>query len=289
MLGSKWLVVALAGSIGLLTAQAADAQVRTSERVIRVPVTDGVRLAGPTRYWAVPRANVLDSGANIMSGSLFLGANVNPAFAGAPGLGIGVTGNAVNLNASMGMGNNFELSTGLGILAATPWMGRLDVAGKWAWMEEGPSILSLAGLVGGVLQVDANGTPGIGVQVGVPISKTFAFSEVNYLNATLYPNWNMGVLNPATAVVTPGTQTSNFFGLGIGADLALSRQLHLLFDTNVGLAIAGVNTQSAVGVRYEFSRDLTGDLFVGLNAPGVGAATPLTGFSSLGIGANWRF
>ncbi|HEY9899773.1 MAG TPA: hypothetical protein V6D00_11375 [Pantanalinema sp.] len=285
-------MIALAGGMALCLASAANAQgaapgtsMKTSVSMVQVPVVSAQE-AGPTRYYAVPRASVLSANTNLLSANLFLGGvGIGP---GPVGIGINsVSGNAFNLRAEMGMGNNFELGTGIGVLATAPWRGRLDLSGKWGLLSEGQAIAGVAGLAGGILEVDANGTPNLGLQVGLPISKLFAFNGVNTLGLTLVPSWNLGVLNMPATMVGAASGPVNFFGMGIGADLGLMPNLHLLADTSLGFPVAGLNTRSAFGLRYAFNRDTTADLFVGFNSgPSLGLGGAV---GSLGLGSSWRF
>lgn len=285
MLTKSMFALTLAGGMALCLAPAANAQMKTSVSTIQVPVVTA-QAPGPTRYYAVPRANVLGANTNLLSANLFLGGvGVGP---GPVGIGISsISGNAFSLRAEMGMGNNFELGTGIGVLATAPWRGRLDLSGKWGLLSEGQAIAGIAGLAGGILEVDANGTPNLGLQVGLPISKLFAFNEVNTLGLTLVPSWNLGVLNIPASLVGAASGPVNFFGMGLGADLGLMPNLHLLADTSIGFPVAGLNTQSALGLRYAFTKDTTADLFVGFNSgPNLGISG---GVGSLGLGSSWRF
>lgn len=290
MRAKKLLAMGLAGTLGVALALPAQAQMRTSERTLQVPVVSGMVSPGPTRLFTVPRADVLGLGNNLISTSIFLGATAATPIGGQPAVGLGIASNALNLRAQMGMSDNFELNTGIGYIAGTPWQGQLDLTGKWAFMSEGQggAIASLAGLAGGVLSVDANGNPALGVQLGIPISKMFAFNDVNFLDLTLYPNYNLGILQPA-AILPGGTQPSalNFLALGIGGTVGMTDRLHLLADTNLGVPVTGINTQSNIGVRYAFTRDFVGDAFVGFSpGPNLGfGQTP----GSFGLGAHWRF
>lgn len=283
MLGKNLLALGLAGTLTVGLSEAANAQMRTSTGTVAVPVVTA-QPAGPTRAYSVPRADVLGVGNNLMSANLFIGGiGLGPS---PVGIGVSsISGNALNLRSEMGMSPGFELGTGIGVIATTPWRGRLDLSGKWGWMQEGAAIASVAGLAGGVLEVDANGTPSLGLQLGVPISKLFPFGAGQMFGLSLVPTWNLGLLNTATALGAAGP--FNFFGLGLGADLVLVPNLHLLADTNLGFPVAGINTQSALGVRYEFSRDMTGDVFLGFASGqnlGIGG-----GVTSLGLGSSWRF
>jgi hypothetical protein len=289
MRAKKLLAIGVTGTLGAVLALPASAQMRGSETLLPVSVVSGMASAGPTRVFTVPQANVLGLGNNLISTSIFLGATAATPIGGQPAVGFGIANNALNLRAQMGMADNFELGTGIGYIAGTPWQGQLDVTGKWALMSEGMGALaSVAGLAGGVLSVDANGQPALGLQLGVPISKFFAFNDINFLNLTLYPNYNFGILQPA-AILPGGAQPSNlnFFALGIGGAIGMNERIHLLADTNLGMPVGGINTQSNLGVRYVVTRDFVGDLFVGFN-PG-----PNLGFGqapgSVGLGAHWRF
>lgn len=290
MRAKKLLAIGLAGTLGVALALPAQAQMRMSERTLSVPVVSGMVSPGPTRVFTVPRATVLGLGNNLISTSIFLGATAAAPVGGQPAVGFGIASNALNLRANMGMTDNFELGAGIGYIAGTPWQGQLDLTGKWAFMQEGDgsAIASVAGLVGGVLSVDANGNPALGVQVGIPISKIFAFNDVNFLNLTLYPNYNLGLLQP-TALLPGGEQPSplNFLALGIGGTIGMTDRLHLLADTNLGMPVTGINTQSNIGIRYAFTRDFVGDAFVGFSpGPNLGfGQTP----GSFGLGAHWRF
>lgn len=289
MRAKKLLAVGLAGTLGVVLSLPANAQMRTSERTIQVPVASGMVSPGPTRIFTVPQANVLGIGNNIISTTVFLGATAAVPVGGQPALGLGIANNALNLRAQMGMTDNFELGTGIGYIAGTPWQGQLDLVGKWSLMSEGVGLgfASVAGLAGGVLSVDANGNPALGVQLGVPISKTFAFNDVNFLNLTLYPNYNLGILQPA-AILPGGVQPAplNFLALGIGGTIGMTDRLHLLADTNLG-PVSGINTQSNIGVRYAFTPDFVGDAFMGFSpGPNLGIGQVP---GSFGVGAHWRF
>lgn len=289
MRAKKRLALGLAATLGVAMALPAQAQMTTSERTLSVPVSAGMVAPGPTRLFSVPRANVLGLGNNVISTSIFLGATAASPVAAQPAVGLGIASNALNLRAQMGMSDTFELNTGIAYIAGAPWMGQLDVSGKWGFMDEGlGAIASLAGMAGGVLSVDANGTPALGLQLGLPISKLFAFNDVNFFNLTLYPNYNLGVLQP-TAILPGGESPSflNFLALGIGGTVGLNERLHLLADTNLGVPISGINTQSNIGVRYAFSQNFVGDAFLGFSP------APNAGFGqapgSFGLGAHWRF
>lgn len=283
MLGKNMLVLGLAGTLLVGLSEAASAQMQPSTGAVAGPLT-AMQTAGPTRLYSVPRANVLDMGTNLMSANLFLGGiGIAP---GPVGVGISsVKGNALNLRADMGTAPGFELGMGIGAVATAPWRGRLDMSGKWAWAPESVNSAGVAGLAGGILEIDANGAPSLGLQVGVPISKLLRFGEGQLVGLSLVPSWNLGLLNAARAVGSPGP--FNFFGLGLGADLLLIPNLHFLVDTNLGFPVAGINTQSALGVRYEFSRDQVADLFLGFSSGqnlGIGG-----GVASLGLGTTWRY
>ncbi len=290
MRAKKWLALGLSGTLGVALALPANAQMRTSESALRIPVVTGLVMPGPTRVFTVPQGNVLGLGNNIISTSVFLGATAAAPLGGQPAVGLGISGNALNLRAQMGISDNFELGTGIGYIAGTPWQGQLDMVGKWAFMNEGAGmgIASVAGLAGGLLSVDANGNPALGIQLGLPISKMFAFNDVNFLNLTVYPNYNLGILQPTT-LLPGGAQPAplNFLALGIGGSVGMTDRLQLLADTNLGMPVTGINTQSNIGVRYAFTPDFVGDAFVGFSpGPNLGfGQTP----GSFGLGAHWGF
>lgn len=290
MRANMGLAIGMAGVLGVGLSLPASAQMIGSEgSLLPISAVSAMNAVGPTRIFSVPRANVLGLGNNLISTSIFLGATAATPLGGQPAVGFGIANNGLNLRAQMGMGDNFELGTGIGYIAGTPWQGQLDMTGKWAFMNEGVGALaSVSGLAGGVLSVDANGRPSLGIQVGLPVSKLFAFNDVNFLNLTLYPNYNLGLLN-AGAILPGGTQASalNFFALGIGGAVGMNDRLQLLADTNLGMPVGGISTQSNIGVRYMLSQNFTGDLFVGFN-PG-----PNLGFGqapgSVGLAAHWRY
>lgn len=290
MRAKNWLAMAVAGSLGVGLSLPASAQMTGSETtLLPVSAVAGMSAIGPTQIFAVPRASVLGLGNNLISTSVYLGATAATPIGGQPAVGFGIANNGLNLRAQMGMSDTFELGTGIGYVAGTPWHGLLDVTGKWALMSEGMGALaSVAGLAGGVLSVDANGRPALGIQVGLPVSKLFAFNDVNFLNLTLYPNYNLGILRPAALL--PGGESPaglNFFALGIGGAVGMNDRLQLLADTNIGMPVGGIGTQSNIGVRYLISQNFMGDLFIGFN-PG-----PNLGFGqapgSVGLGAHWRY
>lgn len=283
MLGRFILASGLAGSLTLGLTPPAQAQMRTSTGTVAVPVLSS-QPAGPTRLYSVPRAQVLGLGSNLISASVAIGSvGIGPA---PVGIGISsINGNAVNLRADMGMGPNFELGTGIGVVGTAPWRGRMDISGKWSLLQEGSAIASIASLAGGILEVDANGTPNLGLQLGLPITKMFAFNNVNTLGISIVPSWNLGLISATP--LAGGTGLFNFFGMGMGADFAVLPTLHLLADTNLGFPIAGLSTQTALGLRYDVTRDWTADLFLGFNS-GANLGTA-GGIPALGIGSSWRF
>ncbi len=123
-------------------------------------------------------------------------------------------------------------------------------------------MFSLSTMAGGVLSTDVNGNPVLGIQLGVPISKGFAFNDVNILGLTVFPAYNIGIFAPGRGSVTP----ANFASLGLGANLAISPNLHVLADSNLGLTgVGGVLTQSNLGLRFAFSPVFMTDVFFGFN------------------------
>lgn len=289
MRGMKLLAVGLAGSLGLVLSLPAEAQMRTSGRIVQPRANLGMVGYGPTTLFTVPRAQTLGIGNNIVSTGVLLGGG--SGFLGVPGIGSGTSANSVQLGTQLGITDNFQLDMGIGGLNMGPtWAGRLNMAGKWGFLQEDMgAFASLSGLAGGILTVDPNGTPNLGLQLGVPISKVFPFGMDSYFGLSLYPNYNLGVFQPASllpggAIPTP----SNFFAVGGGADLAIGPAFHLIADTNIGLTgISGTITQTNLGVRYAFTPTFLADAFVGFNT-GVGLNLTQTA-PSLGVAAHWGF
>lgn len=236
-------------------------------------------LQGPTNYFAVPNAYVRPTGNNLVGTTLYLG----------QGAQVGFPTNALGVRAEMGMGNNFQMDMGIAAVTAVPWRGYLNLGGKWGLMREGgASFASISGMVGGLLAVDANGQPALGMQLGLPISRLFSFNPVNSLNLSLVPAFNLGLWN-ASALLPGGAwpYSSSFVSLGLGADFALLRNLHLLADTTVGIpGITGVGTQNNFGVRWGVTPTVNLDLFVGANTTNLGLGTLP---SSLGLSAHWSY
>lgn len=289
MRGKRLLAVGLAGTVGLALSMPAEAQMRTSGRIVQQPVVVLMDVAGPTSLFTVPRAQVLGIGDNIVSTSVLLGGG--SGFMGLPGIGAGTMANSVGLGAQLGVTDRFQLDMGIGGMNLGPaWSGRLNLAGKWGFIQEDMgAFASLSALAGGILTVDPNGNPNLGIQLGVPISKMFPFGAASYLGLSLYPNYNLGVFQPATLL--PGgavPSPSNFLAVGGGADLSIGPSFHLIADTNVGLTgISGTPTQTNLGVRYAFTPNFVGDAFVGYNT-GMGLNLTQTA-PSLGVAAHWGF
>ncbi|MGE5706855.1 MAG: hypothetical protein ACM3YO_00845 [Bacteroidota bacterium] len=261
----KWLAMGLAGLLGATLALPAAAQ---------EPVSTSMGMVGPTRYFAVPQAQVLDSGIGVVSTGILLNAN-NPLALGAGSL---------SLRSQMGMANNFQLDTGIAASSFNPLSGQLNLTGKWGMMRQDQGALaSIAGLAGGILSVDVNGNPRLGAVIGLPITANIGIGAVNNLGLSLFPAYNIGYVAPATLL--PGGAVpapANFLSLGVGAQFSLTPNLMLLADSNLGIpGVTGTQTQTNVGVRYAFAPGLVTDLFVGLN-PNVAAP-------ALGITAHWGF
>lgn len=289
MRGKKLLAVGLAGCLGVALSLPAEAQMRTSGRVVQPRASLGMVGYGPTTLFTVPRAQTLGIGNNIVSTGVLLGGG--SGFLGVPGIGAGTSANSLQLGTQLGISDMFQLDMGIGGLNMGPtWAGRLSLAGKWGFLQEDRgAIASIAGLAGGILTVDPNGTPNLGVQLGLPISKMFPFGSESYLGLSIYPNYNLGVFQPAALL--PGgslAAPSNFFAIGGGADLAIGPAFHLIADTNIGLAgVTGTFTQTNLGVRYAFTPSFLADVFVGYNT-GTGLTAAQTA-PSLGIAAHWGF
>lgn len=275
ILWSVALAATLTGSFG--QAAWAEVQERSTEE-IRIPVAEVTLPLGPTRMWSVNSARTLPEGTTLLDMNLTLGATgLAPVFQGAPGVALGLVGTGLNVRADAAIDPGFEVGAGIGVAATVPWRGRLDLHGKWNVMQEGVGAnwVTLGTMAGGLLEIDANGTPNLGVQLGIPITKVFPFTGVQYAAFTLQPSWNLGISGTAPGVTSLGG--FNFLGLGLGLDLALTERSHFLADTNLGLKVGGMSSDSALGLRYAFNRNVLGQVYLG-----VGQTT------GLGIGGIWR-
>ncbi len=239
---------------------------------------------GPTRTFNVPMAYTLPAGTRLFTTNLTLGSTgIAPIYAGAPGVSLGIVGNALNVHADAALSNHTEVGAGIAAASTTPWRGALDIEGKRALLREGVNgaPLSLAAMAGAIFDVNANGVPDIGFQLGVPLTKALAFTDRQVVTFSLFPNWNAGMMGAQGSI---GPRPINSLGLGFGMDLALSPAAHVLADTNLGLALGGIQTDSAVGFRYAFSPTMLGQVFLGVGASGPGAAA-----NGLGVGAIMGF
>lgn len=265
-----WVVLGLAGVVSTALAAPAHAQAfRTGPGILQ----------GPTNNFSVPRAYVRPTGNNLVSTTLYLGGSGQ----------WGLPTNALGLRAEMGMGSNAQMDMGIAAITAVPWRGYLSLGGKWGLMREGGSAFAtVSSMFGGILAVDVNGQPSLGLQLGLPVSRVFAFNRVNTLGLSLVPALNIGVWN--AAALLPGGAwpwSTNFVSLGLGADFAITNQLHVIGDTSVGIpGITGVGTQSNFGVRYAFTPSVVMDAFVGANTTGIGLGTLP---ASLGVSAHWAY
>lgn len=244
-----------------------------------VPVA-AVQPVGPTSTWTVPMAYTLPAGTRQISTNLMLGATgLTPMFAGAPGVSVGVVGNAINFHADSAIDGRTEIGAGLSAAATAPWRGALDVEGKRELMLEGlrGAPLSVGAVAGAIFDVDANGVPDIGLQIGVPLTKSVSLTGGNLLTVSVEPNWNVGAMGARGK--TPLAPINNL-GLGLGMDLALTPAAHVLADTNLGLKLGAIQAGSALGFRYAFNPSLMGQVFLAIGASGPGAGT-----NGLGIGA----
>ena len=271
--------VALAATLTGTFGQAAWAQeMERSTEAILIPVAETVIPPGPTRMWSVNSGNTLPVGTTILDMSLTLGAaGAGPVFSGAPGVAVGIFGTGLNVRADAAVDPGFEVGAGIGVAATVPWRGRLDLHGKWNVMREGvgANLVTLGTMAGGLLEIDANGTPNLGVQLGVTISKVFPFTGIQYAAFTLQPNWNLGISGRTPGLTSLGG--FNYLGLGLGLDLALTEKSHFLADTNLGLKVGGLASDSALGMRYAFNRNVMGQIYLGVG-----------GTTGLGIGGIWR-
>jgi hypothetical protein len=271
MLGKKLLATVMAGLLGLFLGAPAMAKAPAEP--------------GPTRYIAVPRADVLSPGNGILSAGAFLAA---PGVA--TPLTFGGIANNLSLRSQTGFANNFQVDTGIVANRMLPYSGQLNLAGKWGFIQQsGGALASVAALAGGILAVDLNGNPTLGFQVGLPISKVFAFNGINTLGVSLYPAYNIGLF-PAAQLLPGGAvpTAANYLSLGMGADFAITPALHLMADNNFGLlGVAGAISRANVGVRYALTPNLMADVFLGFSPVGITNvnAAPAT----LGVAAHWGF
>lgn len=290
------LVATFALSLGVGWALPSRAQETTSAPEVAVPSIQPIQpVIGPTRLFVVPRADILPAGQAVTSANLQVNlgapARVTPGI-GVPapttpgiGLGFGYPGNAVAISNQMAMGDLFQLDTGITGYATTPWQGRLDLAGKLGLLQEKlGAIANLAGSAGAALNVDVNGTPSLGFNLGVPISKTIGFTPMNRLTLVAYPNWGSGLVAPnvVSAGIVPGTR----FAVGLGGALTLTDTIALIADTSLLPGAAGAASEgSNLGVRFGFSPLMAFDLFARMPA-GVGI---MGAPSAVGAGLNWQY
>lgn len=291
MLAKTLAVLGLAATVGAMLTPAAFAQAMvTSTNTVNVPVVRNT-VPGPTRYWTVPRTDILAPGTNLVSADLLLGGTAASPIANsaAPAVGFGLTANETSLSAQLGLAPNFEMDAGLGYISSTPWIGALNLGGKYGFMQEGSggSIIGLAGWANLGLNSDANGVSNLSLQLGIPIQKTFLIGGAVPLAVTAMPDLNLAYLGANVPAGLASVNTSSL-GLGLGADLGITDALHAIVDTNLGFPTAGLTTDSAFGVRYAFSQAFTGDLFVGYTALPATVVGP-NSRTSLGIGGNWMF
>lgn len=295
MANRAW-TAALAATLGIAVALPAHAQMRTSvpSGARSTPATEIQPVVGPTRFFMIPRSDVLPTGESVSSAALQLStaapAQVTPGV-GVPaptspgmGLGFGYSGNALSLTNQSGMGP-FQLDTGITAYATTPWQGRLELAGKMGILQQQFGIpINIAGMAGAALNIDANGTPSLGLNVGIPIGGAIAFTPMNRLSLTLYPNWGTGLVSPG--VVGAGILPSTRFALGVGGALTVTDTLAILADTSILAANPGAPSEgSNLGLRFGYSPNVTFDLWAGLAPATALGATPI----HVGLGMNWQY
>lgn len=291
---TKALASLLALSAGLCWALPAVAQ------SVREPGLFGVaEPLGPTRLFILPRADVLPVGTAVTSLDLQLstsaparvipGVGIPAPSAPGIGLGFGYGGNAVSMTNQMAMGNMFELDTGVTAYATAPWQGRLDVAGKMGLMQEKlGDLASLAGIAGVALNLDANGSPSLGFTLGIPMTKTLAFTPMNRLTFSAYPNWGTGLVAPG--VVGTGFLPPTRFALGLGGSFTLTDTLMILADTSlVGTSLTAPNEGANIGVRFGYSPNVTFDLYLSTAANTTPNAALTTMPLTVGGGMNWHY
>lgn len=293
---NRALTAAFAATLGIAMALPAHAQMRTSapSRSAVTPATEIQPVVGPTRFFMIPRSDVLPNGESVTSAALQVsttapvqvtpGIGVPAPTAPGLGLGFGYSGNALSLANQTGMGP-FQLDTGITAYATTPWQGRLDLAGKMGILQQQFGIpLNIAGVAGAALNIDANGTPSLGFNVGIPIGGAIAFTPMNRLSLTLYPNWGTGLVAPG--VVGAGIVPSTRFALGVGGAVTLTDTLALLADTSILATTPGAPSEGGnLGLRFGYSPNVTFDLWAGMAPTAAVGTTPI----NVGLGLNWQY
>lgn len=295
----KSLVAALALSIGAVYVLPADAQMRTSRPGDEPTVRGADVIPGPTRVFAIPRANLQPAGEHIWSTNLIVGAGVGvgaplvpPVASLTPGLGVGfgTGGTALSLSTQMAISDNFQLDAGisgvsaggLNTIGVAPALGRIDVAGKWGF-NQGIFPVAIAGIAGTSVNIDPNGNPSLGFTLGVPLTLNLAMGGPQLL-LTAYPNLSSTFAAPGTigAGILPGMRP----GVGLAASLGLTDRLWIMADSSLNLNTGAVEGTNA-GVRYAFTNNMSGDLWASMvpnPAPGVNPNA-----TSVGAGLNWNF
>lgn len=231
---------------------------------------------GPTSHFAVPRAYILPAGQNLVSGTLYLGES-----------GTVFPTNGLQVGAEMGIGPGMQLDMGLHAAPMVPWQGGLSLAAKGNMIGTRGMMPAISWLAGGLLAVNANGQPALGLQLGLPMSLALPFNDVNYLGFSLNPALNMTVGRPWALL--PGGAWPNaqsFVSLGMGADFRVLPNLLLMADTNIGIpGLTGVSTTSNLGARIGFGRAFALDLFVGSGTSSGLGSIP----ASFGVTGHWGY
>lgn len=281
------LAFGLAATLGVAVPVSAQPMITSQPQTAAV---EPMAIEGPTRYIAVPRADVLPQGANVLSSNLLLGAaplGLSPG--NAPGVNLFVSANALALRGDFGIAPNTELGTGIAYVATNPWIGQLNLTGKYSVLPSAVSPIGVAGLGGFVLTSDANGLANVGLVLGVPLTSSFILGA-NPFVISLVPQVNLGWFSSNLSSATPGGFGSNF-GMGFGAMYGITNNLYVLADSNLGFPTAGLISDTSFGVRYAFTPTVTGDLFLGVkNIPAnLVPAGSIGTLTSLGAGMAWKF
>lgn len=282
----------LAATLGLaIPVQASDT---VAQRMITSQATpaavEAAEIAGPTRYIAVPRADVLSVGSNVISTNILLGAApVGLSPGNAPGVNLFVGANALAMRADFGIAPNTELGTGIAYVATNPWIGQLNLTSKYSILSETVAPIGLAGVGGFLLTSDANGLANLGLVLGIPLTRTLLLGA-NPLVLTLAPQVNMGWVSSNLSTARPGGFGANL-GMGFGGMFGVTNNLYVLADSNLGFPTAGLISDTSFGIRYAFTPTVTGDLFLGVkNIPAnLVPSGSLGTLTSLGAGFAWKF
>lgn len=234
--------------------------------------------AAPTRMFNVEKAVTL------APGEKRFGANLQVGGLGTGG-GVGVAG-GVNLRADMNVQPGLEAglsATGLGGAGSANLLGDLDLRGKLALGEFslGMMPVKVAGMADVGAMAAGGGIGSAALGVGIPLTG----AVTNNLNITVAPGVAYGFGTSNISSVAGGTIGAGFApALGLGLDLGITRNLSAMLDGNLNYG-GGFGANGNLGLRYGFTDNLAGDIFVGYNG------NPLTSVNAgtVGLGGYYAF